>query len=104
MNFDKQDIRVNELLHHLELDIDGIIAFIEYKLTHNKLFLVHTEVPHELEGKGVGTAIIQKAFEFAKANNYWVVPICPFVKHFLEKQKEWNAIVAPDAERFIHNH
>jgi predicted GNAT family acetyltransferase len=97
-----QKLVVNEPLHHLELQIEGKIAFIEYKLVRKTLFLIHTEVLAELEGKGVGSAIVQKALQFAKDNNFQIVPICPFVQSYLERHKEWNEIVAPNAERFIN--
>jgi len=102
MNYDEQQLKINAESHQLELEIQGSIAFIEYKLSGNTLFLIHTEVPTALEGKGVAGAIVQKTLQYAKDNNYKIVPICPFVRHYLEKHKEWNDITAPGAERFIH--
>jgi hypothetical protein len=104
MNYDGQKLRVNDALHHLELEVEGSIAFIEYRLVRDMLFLIHTEVLPGLEGKGVASAIVQKALQYAKDNNCKIVPICNFVRSYLKKHKEWNDIVAPDAERFIHNH
>ena len=101
MNYDEQKLKVNDALHRLELEIEGSTAFIEHKLVRDKLFLIHTEVPPALEGKGVAGAIVQKALQYAKDNNYKIVPICPFVQSYLKRHKEWNDIVAPDAERFI---
>jgi predicted GNAT family acetyltransferase len=102
MNFDEQKQKVNGVLHRLELKTEGSIAFIKYKLLRNELFLIHTEVPPALEGKGVGTALVQKTLQFAKDNNYKIVPICNFVQSYIEEHKEWKDIVAPNAERFIH--
>jgi uncharacterized protein len=102
MNYDGQKLTVNESIHHLELAVEGSIAFIQYKLIRKTLFLIHTEVSPALEGKGVGSAIVQKALQFAKDNNYNIVPICPFVQSYLKRHKEWNEIVSADAERFIH--
>src|SRR5450432_230477 len=99
MNYEEKTLKVNDALHHLELEVEGSIAFIEFKLSHGKLFLIHTEVPPELGGKGAGSAIVQKALQYAKNNNYKIVPICSFVRSYLKKHKEWNDIVAPDAER-----
>ena len=70
MNYDELKLRVNTTLNQFELEVGQDIAFIEYKLSGNTLFLIHTEVPHELEGKGVGTAIVQKALQYAKDNGY----------------------------------
>jgi predicted GNAT family acetyltransferase len=103
MKYDEEKLRIDAVSNRLELDIAESTAFIEYKLSGHTLFLIHTEVPHELEGKGVGGAIVQKALQYAKDNDYKIVPICPFVQSYLQRHKEWNDIVAPDADRFIHN-
>jgi len=102
MNYDELQLEVNDALHRLELEIEGSIAFIEYKLIDEMLFLIQTEVPAELKGKGAASAIVQKALEYAKVNNYKIVPICPLVQSYLKKHKEWNDIVAQNAERSIH--
>ena len=102
MNNDEYKLRVNDASHRLELEIERSIAFIEYKLVKNTLFLIHTEVPPALKGKGAGNAIVQKALHYAKNYGYKIVPICDYVQHYLTNHKEWNEIVAPDAGRFIH--
>jgi hypothetical protein len=38
MNYDEQKLKVNDTLHRLELEIEGSIAFIEYKLVRDKCF------------------------------------------------------------------
>ena len=93
-----------ELIHHLEMLVDCHTAFIKYKKTAYYLFLIHTEVSPELKGKGAGSNIVEKAFQFAELNNLKVVPICPFVQKFLSTHKEWNRLVAEDAGRFINNY
>jgi len=102
MKYDEEKLKVNEAIHHLELEIEGNIAFIDYKLAGQKLFLIHTEVPPALEDKGVGSAIVQKALQYAKDNDFKIVPICPFVQSYLKSHLEWLQIVAPDADRFVH--
>lgn len=101
MNYEDLKLSVNESLHHLELKVGDITAFIEYKLTGTNLFLIHTEVPHELEGKGVGTAIIQKALQYAKDLHYSIIPICPFVRAYLKRHPEWNSFVSSDAQKYL---
>ena len=98
MNYEEQKLRINPESGRLELDIEGNTAFIEYKLSQQKLFLIHTEVPASLEGKGVGKAIVQKALQYARDNEYKIVPRCVFVQSYLKRHKEWNDIVASDAE------
>jgi predicted GNAT family acetyltransferase len=102
MNYAEQMIRNNDAAKRLELEVEGSLAFIEYKLSHQTLFLIHTEVPPALEGKGVGSAIVQKALQYAKENGYKIVPLCTFVRSYLKRHKEWCEIVDPKAERFYH--
>jgi predicted GNAT family acetyltransferase len=102
MNYEEQKLRINATENRLELDIGDSTAFIEYKLSGQTLFLIHTEVPPALEGKGVGGAIVQKALQYAKDNGFKIVPLCVFVQSYLKRHKEWDDIVAPDADRFTH--
>jgi uncharacterized protein len=100
MNYEELNLQINSANNRLELAVDGNIAFIEYKLSKQDLFLIHTEVPAALEGRGVGSAIVQKALQYAKDHSYKIVPLCPFVLTYLKRHKEWDDIVAPHADRF----
>src|SRR5258705_5633626 len=102
MNYDEHALQINTQSNRLELQIDGELAFIEYTLRHDTLFLIHTEVSPLLKGKGAGSAIVQKALQYAKDHHYKIVPTCSFVQSYLTKHQEWNDILAPDWERFIH--
>lgn len=104
MNYDEQKLRINTASNRLELEVEGNIAFIEYRLSHETLFLTHTEVPPALEGKGVGSAIVAKALQYAKENKYKIVPVCVFVQSYLKRHPQWNDVVASSAERFINKH
>lgn len=101
MDYTQHKLNINEENNRLELDIDGAIAFIDYKLSGTRLFLVHTEVPAALEGKGVGSALVQQALQYAKDKGYKIVPLCTFVYAYLKRHPEWNDVVAPDADRFM---
>ena len=86
---------INDEKKRFELSIDTHIVFIEFILNkENILFLTHTEVPQQLEGKGVGSAIVEKALNYSKENNYTVAPLCPFVAKYIKKNPEWENIIA----------
>jgi predicted GNAT family acetyltransferase len=104
MNYTDLKLMLNTSAHRFELEAEGSTAFIDYKLSHQKLFLIHTEVPHALEGKGIGSAIVQKTLQYAKDNGYTIVPICKFVQSYLQRDTEWNDIIDPDAGRFMNKH
>lgn len=91
-----QDIPLinNEALHNFELIIDGKRAFIDYKQKGDKIYLIHTEVPEELEGMGVAAAIVEKTFNYIESNHLKMVPLCVYVLAFLKRHPEWNRLLA----------
>lgn len=72
-----------------ELKIDDQVAFVEYILTkENVIYLVHTQVPESLEGKGVGSTLVKKTLEYIKEKGYALVPLCPFIAAYIKKHPE----------------
>ncbi len=76
-----------------EFKIDGHTPIIEYIKAKEKIYLTHTEVPNELAGKGIGTALVKQALEDIKAKGLTLVPLCPFVALYLKRHPEWKALV-----------
>ena len=50
---------------------------------------VHTEVPPELGGKGIGSKLVRGALDQVRARKLRVVAQCPFVKAYIEKHPEY---------------
>lgn len=90
-----EDIQLinNEPIHNFELFVEGYRAFIDYKTKGDKVYLIHTDVPVELEGKGVAAAIVTKTFEYMEARHLKLVPLCPYVQAYLKRHAEWNRLL-----------
>jgi uncharacterized protein len=58
------------------------------------LDLVHTFVPPDGRGKGVGDALVEHAFAYAREHGYRVRPSCPFVRNWVEDHPEQSDVVA----------
>lgn len=84
----------NEAIHNFELFAEGHRAFIDYKQKDSKVYLIHTEVPAELKGKGVAEAIVDKTFHYLEERNLKVVPLCTYVGVYLKRHPEWNRLLA----------
>ena len=80
--------------YKITLVVDGKKSKIEYELQKDRMSLLHTEVPPELEGHGVGAAIVEKTLQYIAANNLQLVPWCPFVKAYLKRHPEWKRVLA----------
>jgi len=88
------EVRDNKDRHRFELAVDGHTAFSQYKLAPGTITFLHTEVPKELEGQGIGSRLAQGALELARANGLKVVAKCPFIAAYLRKHPEFHDLLA----------
>lgn len=71
----------------------ALISKLDYRLGRDRIALVHTEVPEELQGQGIGSDLVRTALEFAREKELTVLPYCPFVAAYLERHPEWSDLV-----------
>ncbi|WP_116496208.1 GNAT family N-acetyltransferase [Balneicella halophila] len=77
-----------------EFHIDGYTPRIEYiKSKNDEIYLTHTEVPSALEGRGIGTQLVEKALIDIKKQNLRLVPLCTFVATYIKRHPEWREII-----------
>jgi len=82
-----------------ELLLDGEVAgFSAYRLRPGLIAFLHTEVDERVQGRGLADRLISFALEDARARDLAVLPFCPFVKAFIERHREFEALV-PEARR-----
>ena len=68
-----------------ELVIEGHLAFLDYERANKELRLLHTEVPPELQGRGLATQLIRHAIDTAKHEKRQIVSMCSAVDNYLAK-------------------
>jgi hypothetical protein len=79
---------VNETENHrLVLARDGHEGELIYERRGKQLVLVHTEVPEELRGKGVGGLLVEAAVTWAERDGLVIVPWCPYARQWLPKHE-----------------
>ena len=88
------DVRNNEAAGRYELEVDGQLAIAEYRLRRGRISFTHTEVPDSLEGRGIGKTLVKAALDDARRQRLKVVPICPFVKHYIDTHPEEQDLLA----------
>lgn len=90
----------NEDQKRFELHVDNIIAFVDYIINKKgTIYLTHTEVPKEAEGRGLAKQLLEHVFEEIEKRELELVPICPFVKAYLQRNPDWKRLLA-DFARF----
>lgn len=75
------------------LDVDGSVAELVYRRVGTRLELIHTDVPEELGGRGIGGTLVRAAIEQARREGLTVVPSCPFARHWLDAHPDEAATV-----------
>lgn len=70
------------------------LAYLSYHMEAGKwLRAEHTVVDPSLGGRGIAKLLLEKTIEFVKANNFKIVPICPFVDAQIKKNPEWQNLL-----------
>ncbi|MCB7479789.1 GNAT family N-acetyltransferase [Christiangramia sediminis] len=78
--------------NRFEVTHQDLVAFVDYKLHKDEISFIHTEVPRELSGKGIGSFLAKNVLEYAKDKHLKVKPYCPFIKAYIDKHEEYQAI------------
>ncbi|MBN9391307.1 MAG: N-acetyltransferase [Chloroflexi bacterium] len=101
---DTSDIIItdNKEKHRYELkfgDSDAL-AILVYKEQGDTITLIHTEVPQELEGHGLGGKIAKYALDDAEKRGLQVVASCPFVSSYIRRHPDYMELLTePEKER-----
>jgi hypothetical protein len=85
------DARVidNPAAKRFELAIGDGLAVAYYKIEGDRFVLLHTEVPQELSGQGIGTKLAEGVFEQLHAAGRRVIAKCPFMARFASRHREY---------------
>lgn len=71
-----------------ELVVDGATAELRYEVRDHQLVLVHTGVPDELGGRGIGGHLVEAAIARADRDGLEIVAQCPFARQWIERHPE----------------
>lgn len=93
---DSADVIDNPDESRFELHQAGRLAELVYRRRGDRLILVHTEVPAELERHGIGGKLVSAAIDRAAREGLTVVPLCPFARDWLERHPDAASAVIID--------
>lgn len=84
---------VNKKDRKFELEVEEQNPFISYEVHGEHLHLTRAEVPRELQGQGIGSALAQITLEHIKKEGKKIVPECPFIVDFISRNKEYEELI-----------
>jgi uncharacterized protein len=82
-------VRDNKAQSRFELDVEGAVAFANYRLTPSAVIITHTETPRALRGRGIASELVEGALGLIRADGRKVVAGCSFVVDYLRKHPEY---------------
>ena len=78
-----------------ELRLGGhLIGLAAYRRRNGRIAFTHTEVDESCEGRGFGSRLAAAALEDARRSGLEVVPLCPFIAHYIDRHPDYGKLVA----------
>jgi len=71
----------------------GVAAY-HRRQNSNRIAFVHTEVDPACEGRGFGSKLVAAALEDVRRKGLEVVPLCPFMAHYMASHPEVHDLLA----------
>lgn len=89
------------IIHHPEIGqfqttIDGHTAHVAYVEDEHSLDIRHTIVPKELEGRGIASALVKAAYDYAIEHKLTPVATCSYAVVWLQRHPEYNGKTSCD--------
>ena len=88
----------NEDRNRFELNVEDTIALVTYRKSPGAITLVHTEVPPELGGRGIGSKLGRATLDAVRAQGRKLSVECDFIRSFMTKYPEYDDLLAQREE------
>ena len=87
-------VRDNKEASRFELDVDGGVAFADYRMAPGIVTVNYTEVPAPLRGRGIGAKLSAAVLDHIRAEGLKVIPRCGYFAGFLREHPEYHDLLA----------
>ena len=77
-----------------EATVDGQLCVAQYRLIDGVMWLTHTEVPPNLQGRGHAARVVKAALDHARAHGIKVRPACSYVSSYMRRHPETRDLLA----------
>jgi predicted GNAT family acetyltransferase len=75
-------------------DGDRLLGIAAYQLRGDQIRFTHTEVNPEAGESGLGSRLVRAALDDVRGKGLQVVPLCPFVRGWIERHPDYADLVA----------
>ena len=77
-------------------DGDRLLGLAAYQRRGRQVVFTHTEVGDSEEHSGLGSRLVRSALDDVRSSGGTVVPLCPFVRGWIERHADYRDLVATD--------
>jgi predicted GNAT family acetyltransferase len=88
------EVTHNTTSRRFEATVNGLLCRCDYRMHGDTMMLVHTEVPPQLEGRGIASHLVRAAFEHARQNGLDVLPVCSYARVWARRHPEVEPLLA----------
>ncbi len=82
------DVYKNMKLSRFEVEIEELLAVVDYVFKDNVYDIRRVYIPKQLEGRGLGSKLLEKTLEIIDKEGAKIIPTCPFVGYYLERHPD----------------
>jgi hypothetical protein len=85
---------MSSIIEHLpeqgrfQTHVDGHLCLADYRIVGTTLQMTHTEVHPGVAGRGIAAELVAAALAYARANRLTVLPLCSYVRAYLQRHPE----------------
>jgi predicted GNAT family acetyltransferase len=90
----QSQVRDNSARQRYELEVEGALAFIDYRREGRIVTMTYAEVPAALRGGGVGSLLVRGALALVRERGEQVIPRCSFVAHYMRRHPDVHDLLA----------
>ncbi|MHB8286731.1 MAG: GNAT family N-acetyltransferase [Caulobacteraceae bacterium] len=77
-----------------ELDVEGQVAFADYRRQPGRLVIPYVEAPPALRGTGAAGRLMEGVLAAARAEGRKVVPVCSYAAAYMRRHKQHRDLMA----------
>jgi predicted GNAT family acetyltransferase len=78
----------NAQASRFEMRVQDQLCIALYRLIDGVMWLTHTEVPPQLQGRGLAAQVVKAALDHARAHGLKVRPACSYVSSYMRRHPE----------------
>ena len=79
-----------------QTEVNGYKASVKFTVANGSLDIRKTIVPKEIGGRGIASALVKEAYDYAQHQNLRCLATCSYAVTWLARHPEYNGMPSPD--------